>query len=251
MALKAGQKVTPRPTVSASFKTPFIQSLWDILAQAEAAGDSASDDAESPAATSESAAVDSATASEKTATGNEVFVIALPAEDSPDQRYIALRAVNRQTHVAYRLQVIPKPDGTPPLDIAAQSSQLSGVSGLLDVLDKQLAAEQPLISQFSISFNLPKSQYDCPSIISSPAIGNSELASKLTVNGIGFKFADGILGLRNTFIGEQSEDAYSVFCDSKSTLSFLGYDLFSYADSVRALIKKSLFRQKDATHVAD
>ena len=244
--------MNPRPIVIASFKTPFIQSLWDILATAEAAGEPPSSDSEVAIAASQESGADSTPEESGSSEPDAgILVIALPTEDSPDQRYIALSAVRRESSITYQLQVIIKPNEAPPENIIAESNHLGGISGLLSTLNTYLADHQPLIAHYAISFDVSKLQYDCPKIAMSPTIEDSEIAAKLIVNSIGFKFENGIHGLKSVMLGDKSKESFFVICDSKSTIQFKHNDLFCYADNVRSLIEKSFFKHKDTANVTD
>lgn len=241
MAQKAGLSVNPRPTVIASFKTPFLQGLWDVLANAAKAGEAPPE-------------ADSSAGAEATTAENSLFLLGLPAAGDVDQRL--LRAIiNREgNELTFQMEAKAKPAEPPPSDVVALSNAIGGITGLLNALQDGLADSGTLIGSNYITFGVDKSQWDCPhlGIRTQPitvGIVESSLASAISVDVIGFDLTSGVSGLKKIVIDNGDNTHYSVLCCSSAVLSFSEIDFGLSADGIQSLVTKGFFSLKEVGHV--
>lgn len=245
MAPNAGPNVTPRPTVFASFKTPLIQSLWDILAGA--AG-------ESPASTDSTAVQEAGDATAAGAPAQDLFVLGLPASDNADQRLLRLSVEKDTSGLFFRLEARPKPAEPPPVEIEAISQRLGGIAGLLGILDRELASTKPISGDCLIAFHVAKSQWDCrhlgiPANPVTSGMIESSLASAISIQSIAFDLANGVSGLKKVIINSNDDGKqYDVYCQSSSLLSFAAGDFLAFASDLQALALKGFFSRLENTH---
>lgn len=233
--------MNPRPTVIASFKTPFVQGLWDVLAAAAKAGEAPPE-------------ADSSAGAEAETSEDSLFVLGLPADGDVDQRL--LRAIiNREGNkLKFQLEAQAKPAEAPPSEVVVISEAIGGIPGLLQALQDGLADSGTLIGSNTITFVVEKSKWDCPHL-SYPArpvtqdIAESGLASAIAVDAIGFDLTSGVSGLKKVLICNLDDAHYFVSCSCHSVLSFSDIDCGLSADGIQSLVTKGFFSLKEVGHV--
>lgn len=241
MAQKAGLSVTPRPTVTASFKTPFVQNLWDVLATVAKAGEAPPE-------------ADSSAGAEAETSEDSLFVLGLPADGDVDQRLLRAIVNREDNELTFQLEAQAKPAEAPPPEVVAVSNAIGGIVGLLNALRDGLADSGTLIGSNTISFSVEKSKWSCPHL-GLPArsvtegIAESGLATAIAVDAIGFDLTSGVSGLKKVVISDFNSTDYFVSCYSNAVLSFADIDFGVSADGIQSLVTKGFFLLKEVGHV--
>ena len=214
-------------TINASWETGYSEAVWQRIEQR----------------------------SVRAAAGFRYLGPAVPDSEEPRLAQVAVRAYSEgggePALLQWSLVVRGAPSGAPPEDIVERDKTLGGRRGLMQLLADSFSRPTPQVGFFRIKLRLDASRYSCPLLPMELRPGGPHdpalaLASKATMEQVGYRFEDGVSGIREvTIIYLHEENVLSVTILAKGHLKLCSTTWLPYADEIAELVSSAFFQVKE------